>query len=179
MVVRHTPYFSAKKFCETDLFKFLISITCLLVNFDRWDDSPFGTFVTCLPLFILSVMLSWCVPRNRWLGFTHFGLSQVWHTNESCASPKCIDQDNLCDDMTPCGLTIMLPYPPLDRAPDHSQQSSFPAIRVLDQNDLTCLSVSLNLFMVLFTFVRYSSGLELLDRLAGWKLRNERIRNLC
>jgi hypothetical protein len=45
----------------------------------------------------MSAMLSACVPRNRWDGLTHDGLSHRWHTHiPSAIGPLCNSHEYRC-----------------------------------------------------------------------------------
>ena len=57
----------------------LISFTFPSVSFEYGFCSPF--IEVALFFLALSTLLSETVPRNRWDGFTHQGLSQVWQTH--------------------------------------------------------------------------------------------------
>lgn len=104
--------------------------------------SPMRSFLGCAngllgypprqrPLRTLSVMLSWGVPRNRWLGFTHLGLSQWWQTNiPSGIGPLCNSQEKRCDMvLLSSAVGLNEPYPPLFVAPVQFQQPSVLATR--------------------------------------------------
>lgn len=86
------------------------------------------------PLRTLSVMLSWGVPRNRWLGFVHSGLSQWWQTSKpSGMGPLCSSHENRCAGswlVSPLGENR--PYPFLSFLADHVQQVS--VLVTLSQN---------------------------------------------
>ena len=72
--------------------------------------------------FSLSSMLSLCVPRKRWAGFTHSGLSHVCKTSSGPASTplnKSIARRWACHD--DC-WNIVDPYPCDEIAPRHIQQ---------------------------------------------------------
>ena len=75
-----------------------------------------------LPLEILSRTLSKCVPKNIWSGFTHRGLSHLWHTQRpSGSAPPCKIQDSLwAFQFFP--PTLNCPYPPFAVDAVHCQQ---------------------------------------------------------
>lgn len=67
-----------------------------------------------LPFLILSLLLSAYVPRDKWSGFTHLGLSQLCITNMPSGIFRLLKnvQDNLCASQffLPAD-SICLPYP--------------------------------------------------------------------
>lgn len=79
------------------------------------------------PFALRSIMLSRCVPRNRWLGRTHGGLSQTWQT----CSPRGIGPFSSSHAMR-CTPTVfprragaaIHPYPLLSVYPRQTQQCS-------------------------------------------------------
>lgn len=80
IVVMVTPYFLESTLSvSVDRF---ISATSDSVKDDLEKSDPFAW----RPLAFLSLLFSSAVPRNRWSGFTHSGLSQVWHTERSAGN---------------------------------------------------------------------------------------------
>lgn len=73
------------------------------------------------PLRSMSRVLSPCVPKNKWSGFTHGGLSQWWQTHCSGLIPVCMNQAaRWASQNDPANPRI--PYPWLFFAPVHTQQ---------------------------------------------------------
>lgn len=64
------------------------------------------------PFCLMSALLSAGVPRNRWAGFTHRRLSQVWHTNLSEATEPCVRTQP-----TRCAPSEVVPLPPVRKTP--------------------------------------------------------------
>lgn len=71
-------WFTLKRFANTDrgAFDAKISDTLASVSFEEPTLSPSAWRFFCT----LSLMLSACVPKKRWSGLTHDGLSQLWQT---------------------------------------------------------------------------------------------------
>jgi len=85
----------------------------------------------CLLFRCLSRLLSAIVPRNRWSGFTHGGLSQVWQTAKAGSKSLIHCISNLwarC--CRPSSWNI--PYPSLSRI-ENSQQPLGPCL-ILEKN---------------------------------------------
>lgn len=78
----------------------------------------------CLPLRILSCMLSFGVPKNRCDGFTHLGLSQVWQTNKSSGTGWYVSSYMIrwASRVVNCFRIRNEPYPLLFKLPVHNQQ---------------------------------------------------------
>lgn len=73
----------------------------------------------------ISAVLSRIVPRNKWSGLTHAGMSHLWQTtNPNGISPLCSIHENRC---ALCSFFLDMrkrPWPKSDFAPSHSQQVS-------------------------------------------------------
>lgn len=69
----------------------------------------------------LSSELSWCVPSNKWRGFTHEGLSQRWQMRFFGRNPKYRAKDTLWASM-PLPLKRNFPYPKRSLQPVQTQQ---------------------------------------------------------
>lgn len=76
-----------------------------------------------LPLEIISLMLSGCVPSKRCSGFTQAGLSQRWQAHGFGKAPKAIAKDNRWASMS-LSRSRKTPYPCSFRYLFHSQQLS-------------------------------------------------------
>lgn len=76
------------------------------------------------PLRIMSSVFCLCVPRYRWLGFTHNILSHLWQMIfPNGISPLVLIQDKRCAEIVRY-LRVVFPYPFFPTLPTHSQQSS-------------------------------------------------------
>ncbi len=98
-------------------------------------------FLDALPFLALSCILSLCVPKNRWSGFTHSFTSHLWHTHNPLGiSPLKYLYENLCDNTTFLP-SPNVPYPHCIFAPIQIQQDS------------VLLILGKNLSIGFFTFV--------------------------
>lgn len=98
-----------------------------------------------LPFTIISRELSRGVPRNRWAGLQHGGLSQWWQTNNASGIGPCSrDHAARCarSRRTRRSCHIMnLPYPPgRVTVRVQGQHSSGPRRSTRDQNPATCFA---------------------------------------
>lgn len=103
------------------------------------------------PLRTLSSMLSWCVPRNRWSGLTHPGVSQ-WcrHCKPSGISPLATDHEKRCARTMLAGrLGRNWPYPFAVFPPVHSQQPSSGNLITFSKN-LSCDVLFIERYLKLF-----------------------------
>ena len=89
------------------------------------------------PLRNLSCIFSFCVPRNKWRGFTQRRLSQVWQT---CSSPGSRQFAIIQDSRWVRNIHLYpfhklnTPYPFRAFAAFHSQHSSAERMSTLSQN---------------------------------------------
>jgi hypothetical protein len=72
-------------------------------------------------------MLSALLPRKRWFGLTHEGLSHLWHTNtlDGISVLRNRDIDARCAAIFPFAPWLILPYPFLYLGPVQIQHESF------------------------------------------------------
>jgi len=93
---------------------------------EAWRSRPFAT---------MSRRLSATVPRNRWAGFTHGGLSQWWQTSRPAGmGPLASSHETRCarsDPSRPSGLSS--PYPSVLLPANQGQHSSAPRTSTFGQ----------------------------------------------
>ncbi len=117
----------------------LISLTISTVSFDLPLEHPTGC--PALPLASLSLILSELFPRNKWDGFTHFGLSQLCRINNPPGiAPWFIIHAMRCAE-TFWPRCLNCPYPIFPPNADFQfQHSSRPRMTTLIQNLLLSFS---------------------------------------
>ena len=87
------------------------------------------------PLRMQSLVLSAGVPRNRWAGLQHGGLSQEWHADMPTGRAPMLRESETREAVWNSPLaTANCPYPARWRRAAHSQHSSGPPMSTFDQN---------------------------------------------
>lgn len=91
-------------------------LTCSprMTNLSAWARMWCASPVTKRPFLSASCMLSLWVPRNRWSGFTHWGVSHTWQTCFPFLGPlKCSNEKIWAPVMCPRLMPVpKAPYPP-------------------------------------------------------------------
>jgi hypothetical protein len=89
------------------------------------------------PLAILSLILSWVVPKNKCVGFTHAGTSQRWQMSSPGGMGPCASSHDMRWApviLSPFLFTPNPPYPFLYLAPVHNQQRCSSVFATFVQN---------------------------------------------
>lgn len=126
MAVMVTPYLAASALMVSPSWiRRRINWTSSFVSFARWCSSALRWQKTPRFLANMSRLLSPFVPKNKWSGRTHAGLSQRWHTHSSSSNaPYVIRYEYRCASSTAGLVPPNAPYPVRFLAANHSQHPS-------------------------------------------------------